>query len=52
MLAHTYVHARIVDPYIYIIVMVYSHTLKYTVHLNIPDGYTLYMYVVCNRPVW
>ena len=41
MLAHTCAHACIVAHMdLYIIVMAYSHKLKYTVHLHIPDGYS------------
>ena len=41
MLAHTCAHACIVAHMdLDIIIMAYSHTLKYTVHLHIPDGYT------------
>ena len=35
----------------YIIVMAYSHTLKYTVHLYIPDGYTCMMWHTINKSV-
>ena len=36
---------------VYIIVMAYSHTLKYTVHLHIPDGYTCMMWHSINKSV-
>ena len=38
---HTCAHACIVAHMdLYTIIMACSHTLKYTVHLHIPDGYT------------
>ena len=51
-LAHTCAHACIVAHMdLYIIVMAYSHTLKYTVHLHIPDGYTCMMWHTINKSV-
>ena len=51
-LAHTCAHACIVAHMnLYIIVMAYSHTHKYTVHLHIPDGYTCMMWHTINKSV-
>ena len=49
-LAHTCAHTCIVVHMdVYIILIAYSQTLKYTVHLHIPDGYPCMVY---NKPVW
>ena len=51
-LAHTCAHACIVAHMdLYIIVMAYCHTLKYTVHMHIPDGYTCMMWHTINKSV-
>ena len=48
MLAHTCAHACSIVAHmdLSIIVMAYSHTLKYTVDLHIPEGYTCMWHII------
>ena len=51
-LDHTCAHACIVAHMdLYSIVMAYCHTLKYTVHLLISDGFTCMMWHTINKSV-